>query len=210
MTDSAPERCLLPLDEVIRLCTDASSALTPARRDLLRFLLQRHDLGDETLSALRPLVLAWLVCLCPALADQGRKQPETPDSLSLVPLEGILRRQAHALADAFETCRREQERLNAEVERLTVRLAELEPAATALLREERRTRSAREAQQQAESRLRAAEDELTTLRRQVEHLQRLAARPPEAEGTAASPLAARDAEAFGFGDSRADDQGFGF
>lgn len=209
MTTSAPERCLLPLNEVLDLCMDASSALTPARREILRFLLQRRDLSDETLACLRPLVLAWLVCLCPALAEDGtRAGAARPDSLSLVPLEGVLRQQAHALADACEARLREHERLNAEAERLNARLTELEPAATALLREERRTRAAQDAQRQAESRLRAAEDELATLRRQVEHLQRQAVRPPEAPAGAASPAPADDA--FGFGDSRADDQGFGF
>lgn len=205
MTSPAPERCLLPLHEAIRLCTDASSTLTPARRDILRFLLQRHDLDDETLVSLRPLVLAWLVCLCPALADLRWEQAEAPGTLSLVPLEGILRRQAHALADACEAGRRENERLNAEIERLTARLAELEPAATALLCEQRRTRAAQEARQQAESRLRAAEDELATLRRQVEHLQRRAAPQPETDA-----VTAPTDDAFGFGDSRADAQGFGF
>lgn len=210
MTTSAPERCLLPLNDVIDLCMDASSALTPARRETLRFLLQRRDLSDETLACLRPLVLAWLVCLCPALAEDGTQAgAERPDCLSLVPLDGVLQRQAHALADACEARLREQERLHAEVERLNARLAELEPAATALLREERRTRAAQDAQRQAESRLRAAEDELATLRRQMEHLQRQAARSPDAPAGDASP-AATDGAAFGFGDSRADDQGFGF
>ena len=223
MTRPAPERCLLPLEEVIRLCAAAPAPLSPARRDILRFLLQRHDLSDETLAALRPLVLAWLVCLCPALAELDWERAAAPDdgaklaaearrlagdSLSLVPLAGPLRQQAHALADACEARQREQERLRAEVERLTARLAEQEPAVTALLREERRTRNAWEAQRQAESRLRAAEDELASLRRQVEHLQRQAARAADAD--AAAPAVAPAADGFGFGDSRADEQGFGF
>lgn len=224
MTSSAPERCLLPLEEAIRLCAAAPATLSPARRDILRFLLQRHDLSDETLAALRPLVLAWLVCLCPALAELDWERAAASDdgaelaaearrlagdSLSLVPLAGPLRQQAHALADACEARQREQERLRAEVERLTAHLAELEPAATALLREERRARKAQDGQRQAESRLRAAEDELAGLRRQVERLQREAAR---AAATGETPPAAATPAVgdFGFGDSRTDDQGFGF
>lgn len=220
------ERLVVPLEDVLELCTAASSPaspLSPSLRELLRFLLQRSDLSDVALDRLRPVAVAWLVCLCPDLSQldwaAGARAPDgeqalhaaarrllAADAVSLIPLQGALRQLAHTHADDWEERLRTAQDLAGQVNRLAGRLAELEPAAAALLREQRKLEAARAEVRQLHSRLRAAEDELAQLRRQVEHLQQSAR-------TEAAPSAGTSApaeEGFGFGSRPADDQGFGF
>lgn len=220
------ERLIVPLEDVLELCTAASAPaapLSPSLRDLLRFLLQRHDLSDATLDGLRPAAVAWLVCLCPALAQLDWAVPDSApdgaqalraaarrllpaDALSLIPLQGPLRRLAHAQADCWEERLRREQALAGQSARLAARLEEVEPAAAELLREQRKGEAAQAEVRQMRSRLRAAEDELVQLRRQVEHLQQAAKTAPPAQDAASAP----PAEEFGFGSRSADSEGFGF
>lgn len=225
MSCSSSERLIVPLEDVLLLCSaaPAPASLPPSLRDLLRFLLQRHDLSDATLDCLRPAAVAWLVCLCPALAQLDWTVPDNaPDgaqalhaaarrllpagALSLIPLQGPLRQLAHAHADLWEESLRREQTLAGQTARLAARLEEVEPAATELLREQRRGEAAQEEVRQMRSRLRAAEDELAQLRRQVEHLQQAARTAPPAQDAASAP----PAEEFGFGSRSADSEGFGF
>lgn len=220
------ERLVVPLEDVLALCTAASDPavpLSPSLRELLRFLLQRHDLSDAALDCLRPVAVAWLVCLCPDLSqldwtagagssDGGQalhaaaRRLLAADAVSLIPLQGPLRQLAHTHADCWEERLRSAQDLAGQAARLTGRLAELEPAAAELLREQRKLDAAQAEVRQMHSRLRAAEDELAQLRRQVEHLQQSA----RVEGTPPATASAPPEEDFGFGSRSADSQGFGF
>lgn len=220
------ERLIVPLEDVLELCTAASAPaapLSPSLRDLLRFLLQRHDLSDAVLDCLRPAAAAWLVCLCPDLSqldwsagasssDGGQalhaaaRRLLPADAVSLMPLQGALRQLAHAHADLWEERLRNEQALAGEAARLAGRLAELEPAAAELLREQRKLEAAQAEVRQARSSLRAAEDELAQLRRQIEHLQQAARAVPAAQEAAPAPAE----DEFGFGSRPADSAGFGF
>ena len=199
MSCSPSERLIVPLEDVLLLCTaaPAPAPLPPSLRDLL--------------------------CLCPALAQLDWAVPDDApdgvqalhaaarrllpaDALSLIPLQGPLRQLAHAHADRWEESLRREQTLAGQTARLAARLEEVEPAAAELLREQRRGQAAQEEVRQMRSRLRAAEDELVQLRRQVEHLQQAARTAPPAQDAAAVP----PAEEFGFGSRSADSEGFGF
>lgn len=226
MACSPPERLVVSLEDMLAICTAASAPvpLSPSLRNLLCFLLQRYDLSDATLDCLRPTVAAWLVCLCPALshldwaaAEHGPDGQQTllalarrllsADVVSLIPLQGTLRRLAHAHADFWEKRLRDEETLAGQAARLAERLAEREPTAEELLREQRKSEAAQAEVRQMRSHLRAAEDELAQLRRQVEHLQQTA-RPSPAPAQDVPPPPGE--EEFGFGSRAADNQGFGF
>lgn len=219
------ERLVVPLEDVLALCTAASlpdAPLPSSLRELLCFLLQRHDLSDAALNCLRPAAVAWLICLCPDLSRLDWAAAEhaaggealhaaarrllAADAVSLVPLQGALRQLAHAHADYWEEHLRNAQALVRETARLTGRLAELEPVAAELLREQRKLEAAQAEVRQTRSSLRAAEDELAQLRRQVEHLQHTAR--PEALHPDAAPVSTE--EEFGFGSRPTDNQGFGF
>lgn len=219
------QRLVVPLEDVLALCTAASAPapLSPSLRELLRFLLQRHDLSDAALDCLRPVAVAWLVCLCPALSQldwastaqdaagqqallAAARRLLSADAVSLLPLQGALRQLAHVQADYWESRLRNEQALVEQAARLAERLAEREPAALELLQEQRRLATARAEARQARSSLRAAEDELAQLRRQVEHLQQIAR--TEHPSPEAAPVPAE--EEFGFGSRPADSQGFGF
>ena len=192
------ERLIVPLEDVLALCTAASAPaapLSPSLRDLLRFLLQRHDLSDATLDCLRPAAVAWLVCLRPELsqldwaaaADDAAGQRTllsiarcllSADAVSLMPLQGALRQLAHTHADLWEERLRNEQALAGQAARQAVRLEELEPAAAELLLEQRKLEAAQAEVRQVRSSLRAAEDELAQLRRQIEHLQQAARTAP--------------------------------
>lgn len=220
------ERLIVPLEDVLALCTAASAPaapLSPSLRDLLRFLLQRHDLSDATLDCLRPAAVAWLVCLRPELsqldwaaaADDAAGQRTllsiarrllSADAVSLMPLQGALRQLAHTQADLWEERLRNEQALAGQTARQAVRLEELEPAAAELLLEQRKLEAAQAEVRQVRSSLRAAEDELAQLRRQIEHLQQAARTAPAAQEAAPAPVE----DEFGFGSRPADGQGFGF
>lgn len=223
MACSPPERIIVPLKDVLALCTAAPASLPPSQRDLLRFLLQRQDLSDATLDCLRPAAVAWLVCLCPELAllDWGTtghasdgaqalhaaaRRLLAADAVSLIPLQGALLQLAHTHADLWENRLRNEQTLTGQAARLAARLEEVEPAAAELLREQRKLEAAQAEVRQVRSQLRAAEDELAQLRRQVEHLQQAARTAPPATATASAPAE----EDFGFGSRSADSEGFGF